>query len=70
MFDARPSLISVHTRAADSPTNTDAGDTDVYGDMKIVSDLHKPDVALMCIGVYAHMTTDLALEWQTNEHVD
>lgn len=26
------------------------GDTDVFGDMKIVSDLHKPDVALMCIG--------------------
>eukprot|EP00128_Syssomonas_multiformis_P004471 Colp12_sorted_trinity150504_noHs@10585 len=27
-----------------------AGDTDVFGDMKIVSDLYKPDVALLPIG--------------------
>jgi len=26
------------------------GDTDVFGDMKIISDLYKPDVALICIG--------------------
>jgi len=26
------------------------GDTDVFGDMQIISDLYNPDVALMCIG--------------------
>jgi L-ascorbate metabolism protein UlaG (beta-lactamase superfamily) len=27
-----------------------SGDTDVFGDMRIISDLYKPDVALLCIG--------------------
>ena len=26
------------------------GDTDIFGDMKIISELFKPDIALMCIG--------------------
>lgn len=27
-----------------------SGDTDVFGDMRIISDMYKPDVALLCIG--------------------
>eukprot|EP00051_Salpingoeca_urceolata_P027286 m.480828 g.480828 ORF g.480828 m.480828 type:complete len:239 (+) comp21966_c0_seq1:225-941(+) len=26
------------------------GDTDIFSDMKLISDVHKPDVALVCIG--------------------
>eukprot|EP00127_Corallochytrium_limacisporum_P007369 Clim_evm6s249 gene=Clim_evmTU6s249 len=33
-----------------------SGDTDVFGDMGIISDLYKPDVALMCIGGHYTMS--------------
>ena len=33
-----------------------SGDTDVFGDMALIGDLHRPDLALVCIG--GHFTMD------------
>ena len=39
----------------DGPTVYHAGDTDVFGDMALIGELHRPDIALLPIGGYFTM---------------
>jgi L-ascorbate metabolism protein UlaG (beta-lactamase superfamily) len=53
-------------RAADAPTIYFAGDTALFGDMRIIRDRHKPDVAFLPIGDRFTMGPEdaaIAAEW-------